>query len=459
MIKITFSEAAAACGGVLVGSEHMSSLHIKDELISSICIDSRLATAASLFIALPGEHADGHDYIPSAIARGAHCAISNRAVPYCHIRVKNCLEAMQKLAAYIRLKSGIPVIAVVGSVGKTSTRQMLSCVLENKYNILSTSGNFNNEYGLPQTLFRLEPEHELAVLELGISHFGEMDRLGKIAKPNYAVYTNIGQMHLENLGDRDGVLKAKSELICHMDPRGKLFFNGADDKLRAYASPLPVTYFGMDESYAIYPSDIAQKGLDNTEFTLNFKNTEPPMALRCILPAIGIHMVLNAVASANVALELGLTPEQIIAGIENYSPVGRRGRIIDAGEFTIVDDCYNAGPDSMRAAISALPKDGRRIALLGDMLEQGEKSKQLHYSLGRFCADSGLDMLFTSGNEAEEIAHGAIDAGMRQVYCLDRELAAKSIISKLKKGDILLVKASRGMKFETIIDSILEELK
>ncbi|MCI7013686.1 MAG: UDP-N-acetylmuramoyl-tripeptide--D-alanyl-D-alanine ligase [Clostridium sp.] len=467
MLKITFAEAAAACGGVLMGTGRMGAEHVEDEYISQICVDSRMVAPAALFIALKGERVDGHDYIAAAIARGAHCAISERDVPYCHIRVDSSLAAMQRLAAYLRRKSGIPVIAVVGSVGKTSTRQMLSCVLGKKYNILSTSGNFNNEYGLPQILFGLSPEHELAVLELGISNFGEMDRLGAIAAPDYAVYTNIGQMHLENLGNRDGVFKAKMELVKHMNPNGRLFLNGADDKLRGGSYPLPVTFFGMDESYAIYPSDIVQHGLLSTSFILHFNNTEPHCSVRVNMPAIGLHMVQNAVAAANAAVMLGLTPEQIAAGIESYSPVGRRGRIVSAGSFTIMDDCYNAGPDSMRASILALPKQGRRKALLGDMLELGEGSQQQHYELGRFCAEAGLDMLFVSGSEARFIARGAADAGMKQVFLLDAfstadnayDQAAAFILAKMQPDDVLLVKASRGMKFEKIIDSILEGIQ
>lgn len=450
MIELTFSEAAAACSGILVnGSE------IAGRSIAGVVIDSRERLPDSLFVALHGARADGHQFIGAAMHNGAVCAISEVDVPFPHIRVPSSLTAMQMLAAYIRQKSGIPVIAVVGSVGKTSTRQMLSCVLSQKYNILSTEGNLNNEYGLPQTLFRLEREHELAVLELGISHFGEMDRLGAIAQPDLAVYTNIGNMHLENLGNRDGVLRAKTELIRHVRPGGMLFFNGDDDKLRSYASPIPVTCFGMDESYPIHPESIRQFGLERTEFTLCFPNA----ALPVVLPAVGTHMVQNAVAAANVGLYFGLNPELIVAGIEAYSPVGHRGRVISAGGFTIVDDCYNAGPDSMRASIAALPRAGRRLALLGDMLELGADEKRLHYELGRFCAASGLDMLFTIGSLAVETALGAMEYGLKETYTLDPDEASAFILPRLRCGDVLLIKASRGMHFERFINEILEGLK
>lgn len=450
MIELTFFEAAKCCGGELIGAAQ-----IENEKISGIFIDSRQVTKGSLFVALKGEHVDGHDYIADALLSGASCVISEKPCTGCHILVDSCFDAMKRIAAYIREKSGIKVIAIVGSVGKTSTRQMVSCVLSQKFDLLSTEGNFNNEYGLPQTLFRLEKHHEIAVLELGISYFGEMDRLGMIAKPDYSIYTNIGNMHLENLMDRDGVLRAKTELVAHMPKSGRLFFYGEDDKLRGYSSPIPVTYFGMDDSYDIYPTDIEQIGVERTDFTLNI-NGQTSASIKVSLSAIGIHMVKNAVAAANIAIELGLTPEEIKAGIESYSPVGHRGRILKLGEYTIVDDCYNAGPDSMRAAIIALKSKGRRIALLGDMLELGERSDELHYELGAFCADAGLDMLFTIGDKAEKIHKGAIENGLSSVIRTTYEEVVKVVSEKLKKDDVLLVKASRGMHFEKIIDGLLD---
>ncbi len=459
MIKMTFAEAAQACGGILTGSNLMGAEHVEDELISGITIDSRKVVPGALFIAFKGERLDGHDFIATAMEKGAHCVISERDVPFCHIRVENSVNAMQKLAAYIRKKSGIPVIAVVGSVGKTSTRQLIACTLAKKYSVLSTSGNFNNEYGLPQMLFRLEPKHEVAVLELGISHFGEMDRLGAMAVPDIAVYTNIGQMHLENLHDREGVFKAKTELIAHMNANARLLLNGDDDILRKHTYPISADYFGMDETYPIYPSNIVQNGVESTSFILHIRDK----SIDVTLPAIGRHMVQNAMAAANIADMLKLSIEEIAQGLSEYSPVGSRGKIIDEGYFTIIDDCYNAGPDSMRASVNAMPREnGRRIALLGDMLEIGDSSKSKHYELGSFCAEAKIDMLFVFGKDAAYIAQGATDAGAKEVYDLNNlteDEIAKFILEKLQRDDVLLVKASRGMKFENIIESILEENK
>ncbi|MCH5279356.1 MAG: UDP-N-acetylmuramoyl-tripeptide--D-alanyl-D-alanine ligase, partial [Christensenellaceae bacterium] len=444
MIKLTAGNIAKMVGGTLVGNDELQFKEIDD-----ITLDSRRAKKGSLFVAIKGEKVDGHDYIDSALEKGAVLAISERDVTGCHIRVQSSLEAMQRIAAYLREVSGVKVVAVTGSVGKTSTRQMIACVLNKKFNILSTEGNFNNEYGLPQTLFRLEPWHEIAVLELGISHFGEMSRLGAIARPDYAVYTNIGSMHLENLIDRDGVLKAKTELVDFMPSSGRLFLNGDDDKLRSYHAPISSVYFGMDENYPIYPSDIVQLGMERTRFTLHLYGETAEIDL----PATGIYMIQNAVAAANVAHELGMSLDEIKAGIESYTPVGHRGRVIRANGITIVDDCYNAGPDSMRAAISALRNDGgRRIALLGDMLELGEKAVQLHHELGVFCAEAGLDALFTVGTLSKNIAIGARESGMKNVFCVSEGDAAQMILDYIRPDDVLLVKASRGMRFETIIE-------
>ena len=467
MINLTISEAMTAADGQLIHCDDPA--YIGDMLIEGITLDSRNVKPDYLFIADKGERADGHDYVEAAMRSGAVAAVVERELnlPIPQILVENSLRAMQRIAGYIREKSGVKLIGVVGSVGKTSTRQMLSCVFEQKYSVLSTAGNFNNEYGLPQTLFRLEPYHELAVVEMGISHFGEMDRLGAIARPNYVVFTNIGNMHLENLIDRDGVLRAKTEVVKHMPRNGRLFFNAADDKLREYAkaAPVPVTFFGLSAELPVHPEDIRPVDASRTDFTLNYFGTRIPVSM----PAAGLHMVQNAVAAAAVAHELGLTAEQVKAGIESFSPVGHRWRVLfaacpdaaDSDSFIVIDDCYNAGPDSVRAALAALgsaAKPGcRKIAVLGDMLELGENSVELHRSLGAYCAECGLDALFTAGALANDIALGAENAGMRNVFRISKDTAAVALRHFAKPGDTVLVKASRGAHFESIVEALAAE--
>ena len=451
MLELTLNEAARAAGGTLENAELLP-LRGEDRILS-VTLDSRKAAPGALFIAVKGERVDGHDYIEKAIAAGALAALSEREVPFPHIRVKEALPAMQGIAAHLREKSGLPIVAVVGSVGKTSTRQMLSCVLGKRFRILSTEGNFNNEFGVPQMLFRLEPDHELAVLEMGISHFGEMERLARMVRPDLAIYTNIGSMHLENLIDLDGVLRAKTELVPYIRPGGKLFMNGADEKLRAFHSDVETVYYGTDECYAVHAEDVRQIGLERTEFTLVCGSAALPVSM----PAVGRHMVLNAIAAATVAKELGMTAEEIRAGLESYTPVGHRGRVEKLGGITLVDDCYNAGPDSMRASIAAL-RGERRIALLGDMLELGETTRELHESLGAFAAEN-LEALFTVGELGQSIAEGARKAGMSEVFTLERETAAEEVGEYLRPGDALLIKASRGMHLEDIVDALTAMLK
>lgn len=449
MIDLTIFEAARVCCGEFCGPAETGNLRILD-----ITIDSRTAVQGSLFIPIAGARLDGHDFIDAALSRGAICTLSERPLDgeRPHIRVDSCFEAMKALASYIRMKSGVKVVAVVGSVGKTGTKEMIASVLSQKFRTLKTEGNYNNEYGLPQTLFRLRSEDEVAVLELGISFFGEMSRLGRIARPDYAVFTNIGSMHLENLIDRDGVLRAKTELIAHMREGGKLFLNGADDKLRAYRPAIAAEYFGMLESYPIHPSNIERRAIDRTDFILNCHGAEASVSMH----VSGRYMLENAMAAACVGYEMGLNIEQLREGLESYRPVGHRGRIIELRGSSLIDDCYNAGPDSMRAAITALCElPGRRLALLGDMLELGEGSRRLHYEIGEFVAGMGVDMLFTVGEEARAIARGAAERGKTEVYELNSAAAAEYIYALLEPGDALLIKASRGMHFEKIIDDLL----
>ena len=317
---------------------------------------------------------------------------------------------------------------------------------------------------------------------MGISHFGEMDRLGAIARPDYVVFTNIGNMHLENLIDRSGVLRAKTEVVKHMPHNGRLFFNAADDKLCEYAktSPIPVKFYGMDESLPVHPENIRFIDAAETDFVLNYFGTRIPVSM----PAAGLHMVQNAVAAAAAAHELGLTAEQVKAGIESFSPVGHRWRVLfacclpaanaaannadanfeassasaDSETFTVIDDCYNAGPDSVRAALTALvsaAKPGcRKIAMLGDMLELGENSSALHKSLGAYCAECGLDALFTAGDLASDIALGAENAGMRNVFRISKDTVSTALLHFAKPGDTVLVKASHGAHFENIVDEL-----
>lgn len=449
MIELTLKEILKATGGRAVGE-------IAEQKVGSITTDSRRVGDGAVFIALAGERVDGHSFIKD-VEKDVVAVVAERetdvAVP--QIIVPSTYRAVGDIGAYIREKSGVTVVGVTGSVGKTSVKELTACVLSQRYNVLKTEKNHNNELGLPMTLFRLEPRHEVAVLEMGISYFGEMTRIARIARPDIAIYTNIENVHTENLGSRDGVLRAKTELVPLM--RGDtLILNGEDDKLAGYELPegKRAIYYGVDGDFFAKAENIVFRGLDSTAFTLVLGDRR----IEVELPASGRHMVIDCLAAASAGSRLGLSMEEIKCGLESYVAVDGRMSKKEHKGAVIIDDCYNAGPASMKASLSVLAKaTGRKLALLGDMLELGERSELLHEEVGKSAAEAGVDILVTVGERAEAIAKAASLAGLRSVYHLGRDEAAAFIKAELRPGDTLLVKASRGMALEKIIKLITEE--
>ncbi len=451
MKEMSLNQIARACGGTYTGED--SKRHLE---VSGIVIDSRKVEPGYLFIAIKGERADGHSFIPSVFAKGAACVLCERAPEYPagpYILVESCLEALKSLAEYYRSTLSIPVVGITGSVGKTSTKEMIASVLEQKYKVLKTEGNFNNEIGLPLTIFRIREEHEAAVLEMGISDFGEMTRLSRMAKPNLCVITNIGLCHLENLKDRDGILKAKTEMFGEAQPGAQVILNGDDDKLitlRESRSPTPC-FFGLDPSGDLYAKQIENLGLDGTRCTFVTRAG----SFTAHIPIPGRHMVYNALAGIAVGLALDLTLEQIRTGIENLTPVSGRNNLIHTGKWTILDDCYNANPVSMCASLDVLSCAlGRKVAVLGDMGELGENEKLLHYNVGCHAADAGIDAVFLAGELSKETARGigAKNPSLTFRHFDTREELISALPLLLSKGDSILVKASHFMEFEKIVD-------
>lgn len=314
-------------------------------------IDNRQIEEGYLFAAVAGEREDGHTFIPSAFEKGAICALSeqkleNPSGPY--LLVENTLQALKDAAEAYRKTLTLPVVAITGSVGKTSTKEMISSILSQKYSVLKTPGNLNNEIGLPLTVFQIDTSHEVAVLELGMNHFGEMHRLSKIARPDYCVFTNIRDVHLEFLGTRDGVFKAKSELLDFAAPDVKIFINGDDDKLIALKDR--AVTFGLHSDDRIWADQIENLGLDGVRCCIH----TPSGDITPVIPLPGNHMVYNACAGTSVGLALGLTLEEISHGIEALKAIAGRGHVIHASHYTLLDDCYNAGPDSMKGALDTL---------------------------------------------------------------------------------------------------------
>jgi len=449
MKGMTIANIARACRG-----EYFGGRELLETEVSSVVTDSRKAAPGCLFAAIVGERVDGHDFIPSAAEAGAVCCLcekrpENTSMPA--IVVDSTPEALKRLAAYYRSQFRIPVIGVTGSAGKTTAKEMIASVLAQRYNVLKTQGNFNNELGVPLTLFELREEHEAAVVEMGISTFGEMSRLTQMVRPDMAVFTVIGYAHLEFLHDRQGVLRAKAEILEGMPPDGVVFVNGDDDMLRSLECAQKKISFGTDPSCHVRAENVHVSGLEGISCDI----VSGSRRIHVKIPAFGLHMVSAAAAGAAVGLQMGLTDQEIAAGIAAYKTVGSRSAVVDTGHITIIDDCYNANPSSVMSAIRSLAAmKGRRVCILGDMLELGENSGRLHYDIGAFAAKNGVSLVITSGPEAENICRGARDCGCEARHYSGKEELLKELPSLISPGDVVLVKASRGMAFEDIVEAL-----
>jgi len=428
----------------------------------NISTDSRKITGGELFIPLAGEKFDGHDFIGASLNLGAAGSLTHRdadPVPgKALVRVEDTLRALQDIARYYRKKFNIPFVAITGSVGKTSTKNMVASVLGRRFNVLKTTGNLNNEIGLPLTVFNLDGAHEVAVVEMGMSGFGEIERLTSIALPRIAVITNIGLAHIEKLGSRQNILKAKMEILSGLEEGGTVILNG-DDRLLYGMKGLTkfhTVYYGIGEELDYQAYNVVSAGEKGTYFEISVGSGD----YRVHVPAPGVHNVYNALAAIAAGKCLGVSMEEIIEGIAAFESEKMRMDIISYGGFKIINDAYNANPQSMEAALNVL-KDmkgsGRTIAVLGDMLEMGDWACDAHLDTGKFAVSRGIDYIITVGENGGYIAQGALEAGMPhdRVFAFnDKDAAASFARSILSDGDTVLVKGSRAMKMEEIVDKI-----
>ena len=465
-MNLTIGQIAEATGGRLVYNGPEEDLQeFLGRQADSVVLDSRQVTAGGIFVATVGERVDGHSFAESVYEKGAVLAVVQREPQETehwgsYLLVENTLQALKEIAEYYRKTLRIPIVGITGSVGKTSTKEFIAGVLSEKYTVLKTQGNYNNEIGVPLTLLRIREEHEAAVIEMGISDFGEMHRLSKMARPDIAVITNIGQCHLENLKDRDGVLKAKTEIFDFVSPEGTVCLNGDDDKLRTVTAPegRKLRFFGIDtmEQTSVYATDIVKKGLWGSEAVLHNSQGEG-YGVKVTLP--GAHMVLNATAAACVAEVLGLTPVQIQAGLERVEAIGGRNNLISTEKLTLIDDCYNANPVSMKAGIDLLcMADTKRIAVLGDMFELGENSDGMHAGVGEYAVEKGIDGLICVGENSRHMYEAALTkaTGCKAWYFRTREELIVALRENreelLPEGATVLIKASHGMHFEEVVE-------
>lgn len=453
MQQFTLSQAAAWTGGTCTA----------DPVITKVVRDAREAVPGSLFIAIAGARFDGHDFIEQAIERGVSAVMTHRkdqsySVPALY--VQDTRQALLDLAAGYRAQFDCPVVAVTGSVGKTTTKEMIAAVLSERYHTLKTQGNFNNTIGMPLTALELGPETEAAVFEMGMSGFGEIAAMAACGQPNLAVITNIGTSHIEFLGSREGICRAKMEILEGLAARsGIAVLNGDEPLLWEQRERLfgRIVWFGRQNPDCEFRAqDISCAG-----GVLQFTLLCPEGSCVVHVASHGQHNVTNALAAAACGWLLGLDLDDIVHGLEQYAPVGMRERCYQKNGFTIYEDCYNASPDSMEAALRALAgmPGGRKIAVLGGMGELGDYAPEGHRRAGRAAAQYA-DCVFTYGANTEYLAEGAQNAGLdrQNIYKFDRHAAlCEALRSTAKPGDVLLFKGSRSAKMENVLKCFLGE--
>ncbi len=453
MEPMTVRQLLAATGGTLLGS--WTDL---EAAVTSVETDSRAIHPGALFVALRGEQTDGHRYITGALENGAAGCLTEE-VPEAllpgkfYIQVPSTMQAIGQVARAYKDRFPIPVIGVTGSVGKTTTKDMIAAVLGVKYRVLKTEGNFNNELGLPLTLFRLTGKDQICVLEMGMNHFGEIDYLTQIVRPDVAVITNIGDAHIENLGSRENILKAKSEIFGPMTEKDLAVLNGDDPLLRTLEGQVaPSILFCGEKGQPPYEArDIQQLGSKGLSCTVKTPKSE----FSVTVPALGRHMIYPVLMACAVGEKFGMTGEELAQGIRAFVPTKMRMNVIKQGEITILDDAYNANPQSMRAALEVLSQSGgdSRVAILGDMFELGDLGPELHRSVGEFAGSLGnLSAVVAVGDLAWNLYDAACQSAIPNViYAKDKEEAKAFLPDLVKPGAVILAKASRGMAFEELV--------
>lgn len=455
MAKFTLDEIVSSVKGKVLEK-------VKTEF-SDIVTDTRKLAEGVLFVALKGERFNGETFAKEAIEKGAAGVLVSSGYEYAESLGGTVIQAegdtqtaYQQIAAFWRRKFDIPVITITGSNGKTTTKDLTASVLGAKFNVLKTQANFNNEIGLPLTLLNMQESHDVAVVEIGMRGLGQIAALAPVAGPNIGIVTNVGETHMELLGSMENIAKAKGELVEAIPSGGTVILNNDNPyvaKMAEKCQPdVKVVTFGIEENADIKASDIENLGRE-TKFKCTLsKNGE---AKEFVLPMAGRHNVYNSLAAIAAGVVLGLSYEEIAKGLGQLEMSKMRFEYKQVGEYTVINDAYNASPMSMEAALNTIGEvaTGRTVAVLGDMLELGENEVELHRNVGRKVPSSGISLLIAYGKLGKHIAEGAREKGMTEVLeALSHEEAAELLHKNLKSGDTILFKASRGMKLEKIID-------
>lgn len=448
MIPCTVREICAAVGGTLLQGEG-------DALITGVTTDSRAVSAGQLFIPLTGERFDGHAYIDVALTAGAAGCLTARTPETllpgkAYVQVADTRLALAALAAWYRSRFDLPVVQITGSAGKTTTKEMVAAVLSQRYDTLKTQANFNNDIGTPLTLLGLAPHHQAAVIETGMNHFGEIRYLGAMVRPDIAVITNVGDAHIENLGNtRQGILQAKCEIFEHLSPDGIAVLNGDDPLLNTVALPQTILRCGRGEGCDVRVTDVDDRGIEGVACTV----TTAQASYRLHTDSPGAYMIYPMAMAAAIGEALGLTGEEITAGVAAYVTTGSRMHLIRLPEGRLlIDDCYNANPQAMAEALKLLAAASfrRRAAVLGDMGELGELTTSAHRAIGALTGELGLDTVIAIGEKARDIAAAAPGA---QWYPSVSD-AMPAVRAAFTDGTAMLVKASHAMHFENIVKEL-----
>ena len=450
MKNITVREAVKATSGIYHGPEDLL-----DRNICGIAIDNRKIEKDWLFVPIKGDRFDGHSFIDGAFEAGALATLSERKTDHPYIEVRDTAEAFKDIAEYYKSLLDIRTVGITGSVGKTTTKEMIASVLNQSFNTIYTQGNLNNQTGVPLTVLRIEEEHEAAVIEMGTNHFGEIAAVARVARPDVCVLTNIGEAHLEFLGSKEGILKAKTEMLDYMKEGGHVVINGDDEYLSTLKDKRSdVISFGFGEDNDIHVTEYEEKGLEGIGFTA----ATGQGTLSAFIHAPGKHMVLNAMAAAAVGLVYGMDLKDIEKGIESYETMSGRLNAKRANGITVIDDVYNASPTAMKSSVEVLSQEkGRKVCILGDMLELGDDSREKHLGVGIYAAEKGIDLVIAVGSEAKAIYEGAAQKGADAAYFESQDEMLGKLPELIKEGDTVLVKASRGMHLEKTVEKLTED--
>jgi len=431
----------------------------REKVAQAYSIDSRTLAKGELFLAVKGERLDGHDYVGEALEKGAVAAVvaKDQLSRYANhgglLVVDDTLLALQTLATAVRRVWGRPLIGVTGSAGKTTTKEAIAHVLASRFRVLKSEGNFNNHFGLPLMLLKLEPEHDVAVIEMGMSHAGEIRALAKIAQPEIGVVTNVAPVHLEFFDSVAGIARAKYELVESLPANGTAVLNADDDYVSQFGRGFrgAVITYGTRATAEVRAENVQSQGAEGSQFDVVTLHGHD----HARLPLVGEHNVLNALAAVSVGFARGLTLSESVAALATLKPADKRGEVLQLGNITIINDCYNSNPKALHAMVDALATmkaAGRRIAVAGEMLELGPAGEQMHRDAGKHVAEKKIDVLIGVRGLAQAMVEGARHAGARAEFVATAEEAGDWLARETRDGDVVLLKGSRGVKLERALE-------